>query len=108
MTNHLLDQVGNLLEVGIGPVSLKHGELRIVSTRNAFVPEVPIHLEDFREAADEQTFQEQLRRNAQIKINPERVVMRAEWLRRRAAGDGLQHRCLYFEEAAILEKIADL
>ena len=60
------------------------------------------NFEDFVEAADEQALQIKLRRDAQVKIEPERLVMGPERLGRRAAGDGLQHRRFHFEKAARL------
>ena len=61
---------------------------------------VPVHFEDLVEPADEQPLQIKLRRDAQVKIDPERLVMGPERFRRRAAGDGLQHRRFHFKEAA--------
>src|SRR6185437_10505044 len=49
----------------------------------------------------------QLRRDAQIELEVERVVMRVEGLGRGAAGNGVQHRRLDFEEAALDEDAAD-
>ena len=106
MADQFLDQVRDLLEIGIGPVGFEHGELRIVLSRDAFVAEVAVQLEDLVETADEQTLQIKFRRDAQIKIEPERLVMGAERFRRRAARDGLQHRRLHFQKSALLHEIA--
>ena len=78
ITNQFFNQIRDFLEIGIGPVAFEHREFRIVLARNAFVAEVAVHFEDLVEPADEQTFQIKLRRNAQIKIEPERLVMGAE------------------------------
>src|SRR5205823_13874643 len=51
MTNHFLYQVRNLLEIGIGPIRLQHGELGIVLPRNSLVPEIAIEFENFIESA---------------------------------------------------------
>ena len=100
MADQFLDQLGDLLEIRVGPVAFEHGELRIVPARDAFVAEVAVHFEDLVEPADEQSFQVKLRRDAQIEIDPERLVMRAKRLRRRAARDGLQHRRFHFLKPA--------
>ena len=75
-------------------------------SRNSFVPEIPVQLEDFVEAADEQPLEIKFRRDAEIKLEPERFVMRAERFRRRAARHRLQHRRLHFEKAAIFHEPA--
>ena len=108
MTNQFFDEVRHLLEIGICPVGFEHGEFRIVLSGNAFVAEVPVDFENLVEPAYQQTFQIQLRRDAQIKIEAERLVMRAERLGRGAAGDGLQNRRLHFQKAALLEKTPGL
>ena len=108
MTDQFLDQVRDLLEIGVGPVGFEHGELGIVFSRDAFVAEVAIQFEDLVEAADEQTLEIKFRRDAQIKIEPERLVMRAERLGRRAARDRLQHRRFHFEKTALLHETPDL
>ena len=100
MTDHFLHQVRDLLEIGVGPVAFQHGELRIVFPRNAFVPEIPVQLENLVESADEQPLEIKLRRDAQVKIEAERLVMGAERFRRRAAGHGLQHRRFHFQKPA--------
>src|ERR1043166_7780059 len=108
MANKDLYQIGHFLEIGVGPVGFEHGELRVVFSCNSFVAKVAIDFENLVEAADEEPFQIQLRRDPQIKIESERLVMRAEWLRRRAAGDRLQHRRFNFQKTAIFEEAARL
>ncbi len=51
---HLLGEFHDLKIIGIGPVELKLGELRIVLERNAFVAEVAADLVDAFQVADEQ------------------------------------------------------
>ena len=53
MTNQFLDQVRHFFEIGVGPVNFEHGELGIVLSRNAFVAEIPVDLENFVESADQ-------------------------------------------------------
>jgi len=48
-----------------------------------------------------------LQRDAKIKIAPARL-MSAKWLGRRAARNGLHHRRLHFDEAALVQEIAHL
>ena len=108
MANHFLDQVRHLLEIGVSPIAFEHGELGIVLSRNSFVPEIPVQLEDFVEAADQQALEIKLRRDAEIKLQPERFVMGPKRLGRGAARHGLQHRRLHFEKAPRFHEIADL
>ena len=72
----------------------------------ALVAEVAVDLVDALEAADDQALQVQLRRDAQEEVHVERVVVRHEGPRRRAAGDGLHHRRLDFDVAARVELTA--
>src|SRR5438067_605994 len=108
MANQFLDQAGHLLEIGICPVRLEHGEFRIVLSGDAFVAKVPVDFKNFVEPTNQQTFQIQLRRYAQIKIETERLVTRTKRLGRGSTGDGLQDRRLHFQKAAFLEKAPGL
>src|SRR5437867_9040863 len=108
LTNEFLDQVRHFLEIGVSPVRFEHSELRIVFPRDAFIAEVPADLENFVEPAHKQTLQVKLWRDAQIKIETERLVMCAKRLGRRAARYGLQNRRLDFHKTAVLEKAANL
>ncbi len=108
MANQFLHQIGDLLEIRIGPVGFEHGELGIVPARNAFVPEVSVQLENLVEAAHEQPLQIKLRRDAERKIEAERIVMGAERLGRRAARHRLQHRRFHFQKSAVFQKPAHL
>src|SRR5213080_2932416 len=104
MTNQFLSEVCHLLEIGIGPIRFKHGKFGIVFSGNAFVSKVTVDFEYLVEPAHEQTFQIKFQRDAKIKIEAERLVMRSEWFGGRASGDRLQDWRLDFDEAALLEK----
>jgi len=71
------------------------------------VSEVAIDLVDAFETAHDQPLQIQLRRDAHVEIGIERVVMRDEGTRRRAAVDRLQHRRFHLDEAAGFQLPAD-
>ncbi len=86
------------------PVGLEHGELWIVLSGNAFVAEIAIDLENFVEPAHEQTLQIKLRRDAQIKIETERLVVRAKRFGGRASGDRLQNRRLHLQKTAFFKE----
>ena len=68
---------------------------------DAFIAEVPVQLKNLREAAHQQSLEIQLRRDAQIKLHVERVVMRLERSRGSATGDALHHRRLHFQKVTI-------
>ena len=106
--NQILDQLGHHFEIGVGPVSLEHGEFRIVPPRHALIAEVAVEFENLGESTDQQALQIQLRRYAQKKIHAQRIMMRFERRGRRAARHRLHHRCFHLEEAALLEKGTDL
>ena len=97
---HLLGHVHQLAVLAVGLVELEHRELGVVLRRDPLVPEVAVDLVDALQAADDQPLQVQLRRDAQEELHVERVVMRHERPRQRAAGDRLHHRRLDLEVAA--------
>ncbi len=105
---HPLDQVHQIGVVRVRLIQLQHRELGIVSGRHTLVAEVAIDLVHALEAADHQTLQIKLRRDAQIQIDVERVVMRDERPRHRAARDRLHHRRLDFQEVQRVEEIAQV
>ena len=93
--------------VPVGRVELHHREFGVVPNRDAFVAEAAVDLEHALEAAHDQALQVQLRRDAQVHLLVERVVVRDEGLRVRAAGDRVQHRRLDLEEAVVHHEGAD-
>ena len=68
--------------------------------RDAFIAEVAIDLVDAIEAAYDQPFQIQFRRNPEEEVHVERIVMGYKWTRRRAAGNRVHHRRLDFDVTA--------
>ena len=75
--------------------------------RDALIAKVAIDLIDAIQTADRQPLQVEFRRNAQVEIEIERVVVGSEWASHGAAGDGLHHRRLHFDVAASVEVSAD-
>src|ERR1700675_1884755 len=108
VTNQFLDQVGHFFEIGIRPIGLEHGELGIVLSRDAFIAEVPVDLENFVKSADKQTLQVKFGRDPQIKIKTERFVAGAKWFGRGTTGNRLQNRRLHFQKTALFEKAPGL
>src|SRR6185437_3186991 len=108
---HLRQQVfrelHHVVVVGVGLVELEHGELRIVLRRDALIAEVAVDLVHALQPAHHQTFQVKLRRNAQIEVNVESVVMSDERARGRSSGDRLHHGCFDFDVTASVKKTAD-
>ena len=86
--------------IGVGLVELQHRELGIVMRGEALVAEVAIDLVDALQPAHHQPLQVQLRRDAQVEIDIERVVVRDERPRRRAAVERLHHGRFHLDEAA--------
>ena len=103
-----LDQLHELVVVGVGPVQLEHRELGVVLGRQPFVAEIAVDLVDALEAADDQPLQIELRRDAQVHVQIERVVVRHERPRRRAARNRLHHRRLDFHEIERIEIVAQV
>ena len=108
MADHLLDQHRHHPEVGVGPVGLEHGEFGIMTAGYPLVAEAAVELEDFREAGDEKALEVEFRRDAEIEVHAQRVVMGLERLGGGAPRDRLHHRGLHLEKAALVEEPADL
>ena len=106
MPHHLLRQVHQILEGAVRLVELQHRELRVVARRQPLVAEAPVNLIDALEAAHHQPLQVQFRRNAQVEVAPQRVVVRDERPRRGAARNRMHHRRLNFEIAALVQELA--
>ena len=104
---HLLGQRHQLTILAVGLVELEHRELGVVLRGDPLVAEVAVDLVDPLETADRQPLEIQLRRDAQEQVHVERVVMRHERPRQRAAGNRLHHRRLDLEIAAAVQKGAN-
>ena len=104
---HRFDEIHGIAVVRIGLIELEHRELGVVARAQPLVAEVAVDFVHALEATDDEALQVQLRRDAQEQVAVERVVMRDEWPRRRAAGDRLQHRRLDLDEALAVEEAAD-
>ena len=104
---HLFRHHHQRFVIGVRLVELEHRELGIVLRRDALVAEVAVDFVDPFEAADDETLEIELRRNAQEELHVERVMVRHERTRERAAGDRLHHRRLDFEIAAPVQKRAN-
>ena len=104
---HLLGQRHQLTILAVGLVELEHRELGVVLRGDPLVAEVAVDLVDPLETADRQPLEIQLRRDAQEQVHVERVVMRHERPRQRAAGNRLHHRRLDLEIAAAVQKAAN-
>ncbi len=107
LADHRFREVHQPLVVGVGRVELHHREFGIVTDRHAFVAEVAVDLEHAVETAHHQALQVQLGRDTQVHLHVQRVVVGDEWLGRRAAGNGVQHRGFHFHEAVLVHEAAD-
>ena len=108
MADQIFHQTGHHLEIREGPVGLEHGEFRIMPARNSFIAKVAVQFEDLRESRDEQPFEVEFRGDAKIQVHPERIVMRLEGLRGRAAGNRLHHGRFDFNKAPFVQEPPDL
>ncbi|VGP34123.1 hypothetical protein SB01124_03621 [Klebsiella quasipneumoniae subsp. quasipneumoniae] len=95
-----LGQFDQVFVVRVRHVQFHHGELWVMAYRDPFVAEVTVDFKHAFEAADHQTFQIQFRRDAQVHIEIQRVVMRDKRTGGSAAGDHLHHRGFHFHKAA--------
>ena len=105
---HVLDERHHAAVIAVGLIDFEHRELRVVLPRNTFVAENSANLEHAVVAAHKQTFEPQLRRDAQEKVHAESVVVGLERPRRRAARRAFQHRRFHFDELLRFEKPPDV
>src|ERR1700733_1563344 len=108
MTDQVFHELRYQLKVCISPIGFQHGELGVMPARDAFIAKVPVQLEDLRKSANQESFQVELRRDSQEKINPQCVMMSLEWLRCSAAGHCLHHRRFHLDKATVIKKLPDL
>ena len=103
-----LGEVHEVAVVAVSLVEFHHRELGIVARGNALVPEVAVDLEHALESAHHQALEVEFRRDAQVQLHVQRVVVRDEGAGRRAARDRMHHRRLDLEEPALDHEGADL
>jgi hypothetical protein len=82
--HQILHQDHEVAIVGVGLVELEHGELGVVTRREALVAKDASDLEHLLEAADDETLQVELGRDAQEEVGIEGVVVGHEGLGRGA------------------------
>src|SRR5437763_6912064 len=99
-----LGQLHHALDVGIGLVELEHRVLGAVPLVHALVAEDAADLEDAVVATDDEPFQIELERDAQIKVHVERVVVSSEGSRGGPAGQRLKDGRFHLNETATLEE----
>ena len=107
MADHFLGEAHDLLVGPVGRVELHHRELGVVPDADPLVAEVAVDLEHALEPAHHQALQVELRRDAQVHLLVQRVVMRDEGLGVGAARDRVQHRRLDLQEAVLHHVGAD-
>lgn len=105
--DNALRDVHHVRVIRIRLIELDRRELRIVADVHALVAEDAAHLVDAVEAADDEALEVELRRDAQVEVDVERIVVRDERASRSAAGDRREHRRLDLEVIARIEVRAD-
>ena len=104
----VLKEVHHVVEVGVGLIELDGGELRVVAGVHALVAEDAAYLVDALYAADDEALEVQLRGDAHVHVDVQRVVVGDEGPGRGAAGDGVEHRGLDLHEPARVQEAADV
>ena len=102
-----LRELHHAFEVTERLVELHGGELGVMIRIHALVAELAPDLEHLLEAAHDEALEVQLGGDAQVEVLVERVVVRDEGARVRAAEDGVQDGRLHLEVAVILHKATD-
>jgi len=99
-TEQRFSQFDEIFVVRISHVEFHHGELWVMANRDAFVTEVTVNFEYAFEAANHQTLEVKFRRDTQVHVQIQRVMMSDKRTRSRTAWDHLHHRGFYFHKAA--------
>src|SRR5690606_33559135 len=107
LAQHVLGEVHQVVVVRVGLVELQHGEFGVVAGGQPFVPEIAVDLVHPLEATHHQTLEIQLRGDAQVHGQIQRVVVGDEGPRRGTAGNHLQHRGFHFEKIPAIEVTAN-
>mmetsp|Transcript_14884 Transcript_14884/g.42339 ORF Transcript_14884/g.42339 Transcript_14884/m.42339 type:complete len:212 (-) Transcript_14884:492-1127(-) len=103
---HVLGQEHEVVVIRVGHVELARGEFRVVRGIDLLVAELLTNLVYAVEATHHQLLEEQLRRDPQVQVLLEVVVVRHERLSGGAARDGIHHGCLHLQEAQVVEVVA--
>ncbi len=106
LPQQLFAEIHHAVDVHVGTIKLEHRELGVVLVRNSFVAKVAVQLVHLFKAADDQSFQIKLGRDAGVERDVERVVMRLERLRRGTGRLWREHRRFDLDIAVVFEKIA--
>ena len=103
--HHLLGDFHNVTIVRIGLIELELRELRVVLEGDSFVAEISPYLIHTLVAAHNQAFQIQLKRDAQVEVLMELIMICGERPGRCSSIDGLQYRRLDFQEATRIQEL---
>ena len=93
-------QFDQIFVVRVRHIEFHHGELWVVANGDTFVTEVTVNFEHAFEATNHQTLQVQFRRDTQVHVHIQRIMMGDERTGRRAARDHLHHWGFHFHKVA--------
>jgi len=105
--DHLLGERHEVLVRGVGHVEFDHGELGVVQRRDPLVAEIAVELEDPLHPAHDEPLEVELRRDPQVEVLPQGVVVRLEGLGHGPPGHGLHHGRLHLEEVPVVQERPD-
>ena len=91
LAQHVFCEIHQVIKVGVGLIELQHGELRIMSRGQTFIAEVAVDLVDALKATHYQTLQIKLRRNTQVHINIQRIMVSHKRTCHSTTRNNLQH-----------------
>ena len=94
-----LRQIHEIVEGGIRPIKLAHGEFGVMLGRGALVAKTPVDFKNLFKAADDQALEVEFRGDTQVKLHIQSVVVGCKGLGRGAARNGVKHGGFHFEKA---------
>ena len=102
--DHHLCDFHQVFHIRIGHVKLANGKLGIVGHIDTLVPEHTTNFVHAIKSADDQLLEVQLRRDTEIQIEVEIVMMSDEWLGCSASSKHRHHRSLDLHKTEIVEE----
>ena len=106
-TEQRFGQLDQIFVICVSHIEFHHGELWVMTYGNTFVTEVTVDFEYTLEATNHQTLEVQFRRDTQVHVEIQRVMVGDKRTRSGTARDHLHHRRFNFHKAAVHHELAN-
>ncbi|CAB4827063.1 unannotated protein [freshwater metagenome] len=99
----MLNEFHHVDVIGIGLIHLEHRELGIVLRTHPLIAKDSAQLKDAIHAANDESLQEEFRRNPHHQVLAESIVPSHKWTRSRSPSIGRKHRSFDFKKSSSLK-----